>query len=168
MKITVLAGWAFALLLVAGCGKKEPEITELQRKEAASLVTEADFAITLRDFARAEPLLEKAATLCPDMGDYWLSLGVVRKKQGNNSGAKSAYENAREAFHEAYEKDANHVRAVIQEIHVLILLGEQDDARDVLAKARKKAPDNRDLRMFDESKELDRLAEDPSLKQLAI
>lgn len=168
MKITLLAGWAFALVLAAGCGKKDPEITELQRKEAASLVTEADFAMTLRDFARAEPLLDKATKLCPDMGDYWLNLGVVRKKQGNSSGAKSAYENAREAYHEAYAKDANHVRAVIQEIQVLILLGEQDDAREVLAKARKRTPDNRDLRIFEESKELDRLAEDPSLKQLAI
>ena len=69
-----------ALLLAAGCKPKTKAITSLERKEAANLVSEARFAITLRDDARAEGLLAQAAQLCPDTGDYWLNLGMTRRR----------------------------------------------------------------------------------------
>ena len=87
---------ALVLSSLTGCGRKE--ITVLQRKEAANLASEAQFASTLRDYARAEGLYAKAAELCPDNGEYWVVLGVTRKRLKDNSGAKKAYENAVDAY----------------------------------------------------------------------
>ena len=59
MKLLRLLVTAGVLLLGAGCGgaKKKKEITEANRKEASLNVSEAQFALSVRDYARAEPLL---------------------------------------------------------------------------------------------------------------
>src|SRR5690349_6667201 len=107
MKILLALLVGLAVLSNVGCKPKPEDITPLQRKEAASLVSEAQFALTLRDYTRAEPLFEKAAKLCPDDGEYWLGLGVTRRRLGNTSGAKAAYEKARDAYRDGFERDKN-------------------------------------------------------------
>jgi tetratricopeptide (TPR) repeat protein len=159
---------ALTLLAVAGCKPKGKEITSLQRKEAASLVSEAQFAVTMRDHARAEPLFEKAAKLCPDDGEYWIGLGVTRRRLGNTSGAKAAYEKARSAYRDAYEAKPDEVDALFQELHTLALLGRLDEAQVILAREQKKNPTNSRLRSFAEGKQLDRLVADPGFKELAL
>ncbi len=159
---------AVILLVTAGCKPKPKVIPSLQRKEAANLVGEAQFAVTMRDHARAEPLFEKAAKLCPDNGEYWFSLGVTRKRLGNPSGAKAAYEKARSAYHDAYEIDRNQSDALLQELYVLALLGKVDEAHAVLEKAQKKDPANVRLRSFAESKQLDRVIAEPGFKEMAL
>lgn len=159
---------AVILLATAGCKPKPKVIPSLQRKEAANLVSEAQFAVTMRDHARAEPLFEKAAKLCPDNGEYWFSLGVTRKRLGNTSGAKAAYEKARAAYHDAYEIDQNQSDALLQELYVLALLGKVDEAHAVLEKAQKKNPSNVHLRSFAESKQLDRVIAEPGFKEMAL
>jgi len=168
MKILVLAFVSGALLLAAGCKPKAKQIPAIQRKEAANLVSEAQFAVTLRDYARAEPLFEKAANLCPDTGDYWVDLGVVRRRLDNKSGAKAAYKEALGAFRDAAELDPNQSDAMLQEINVLLLLGRVDEARDALQQARKKLPDDRALRNFDEGRQLERILADPAFKEIAL
>ena len=57
---------AVALVLGATACKpkvKTSEITSLQRKEAATLVSEAEFAMQIRDLPRAEGLFAKATAL---------------------------------------------------------------------------------------------------------
>ena len=86
--------FALAVLVVlgaAGCRPPPKEITSLQRKEAATLVSEAEFALQLKDLARAEGLLAKAADLCPDTGKYWVDLGSVRVRLGKKDAARTAY-----------------------------------------------------------------------------
>jgi tetratricopeptide (TPR) repeat protein len=158
----------FALLTGAGCKPKPKNIPPLQRKQAASLVSEAQFAVTMRDYARAEPLFEQAAKLCPDDGEYWLGLGVTRRRLGNVSGAKAAYEKAQSAFHDTYLIDSNRSDALLQELQVLALLGRTDVAIATLEKARKKNPGDVPLRKFEESKQLERLKDDPNFKELAL
>lgn len=167
MKIFLLMAVSVSLLLASGC-KPKPEITELQRKEAANLASEAEFAIALRDWARAEPLFEKAANLSPDVGDYWINLGVARRRLGNTPGAKAAYEKAREAYRDAFESEPKNTESLLQEIYALALLGKVDEARKALEKARKKVPDDRAVRLFEENKQLDRVLEDPSFKEIAL
>lgn len=167
MKFRFVVLFAIPLLLI-GCKPKPKNIPPLQRKEAATLVSEAQFAMTMRDFARAEPLLEKAAKLCPDMGDYWLNLGAARRRQGNKSGAKSAFESALEAFRDAYKIDATQSDALLKQIYVLALLGRPDEARRTLEKARKNAPDDAAIRTFAERNELDHLLQDASFKEVAL
>jgi tetratricopeptide (TPR) repeat protein len=158
-----------AALLLAGCGPKSGKITATQRQEAAALVSEAQFALSVRDPARAESLLAKAAALCPDTGDYWLNLGRVRVRAGNRAGAKSAYQSAIEAY--AYDAAANprmYSTAVLRQIYALALLGRLDDARALLAKARKHRPEDRDLRTFAETRELESLVTTAAFKEAAI
>ena len=50
-------------------------ITPLERDKAANDMSEANFALTLKDWGRAEGLYAKATELCPDEGDAWVSLG---------------------------------------------------------------------------------------------
>jgi len=54
-------------------------------------VSEANFAVTIREWSRAEGLYTKAVKICPDSGDYWLDLGVVRMHLNDRGGARSAY-----------------------------------------------------------------------------
>src|SRR5688500_11319136 len=105
MKSTSVLMSLLALVALAGCKPKPEDITPLQRKEAASLMSEAEFAMTLRDYTRAEPLFEKAAKLCPDDGEYWLGLGVTRRRLGNLPGAKAVYEKARSAYGDEFKRD---------------------------------------------------------------
>jgi tetratricopeptide (TPR) repeat protein len=156
-----------ALLGLAGCGRKT-EVTPLQRKTAANLVSEAQFAMTLRDYARAEALYAKAAEACPDTGDYWLNLGATRMRLSNRAGAKTAYARAAGAFRDAYERVPKQPELVLQQVHALALLGQTDDARAALEKARKKHPDNRAIRVFAENGQLEQLLRDPAFKELAL
>jgi Flp pilus assembly protein TadD len=168
MKSVFVVLGMMAMLVSIGCKPKPEDITPLQRKEAASLVSEAQFAIALRDHTRAEPLFEKAAKLCPDDGEYWLGLGVTRRRLGNLAGAKAAYEKARSAYRDAFKRDPKDSEALLQELYVLALLGRPDDANSVLEKARRKDPENPRFRSFTENKQMERLLAEPSFKEVAL
>ena len=161
----------FVLLLllaccVAGCSKKK-EITPLNRKQGAALASEASFAISVRDFARAEGLLAQATEVCPDNPDYWVGLGTARRKQDNRAGAKEAFQTALNASRDIYKRDSKNSQSLLQQVYLLALLGKIDDARDTLEKARKNHPDDRNVRAFVEGKQLDRLLADPAFKDLS-
>ncbi len=166
MKTLPLMLVCVALLVLTACGRKA--VTPLRRKTAANLVSEAQFAINMRDYARAEGLFAKAVEACPDMGDYWVNLGAMRKRLNNRSGAEKAYEHAADAFQDAYKLDPKQPELVLQQVYALALLGRIDDARSVLEKARKNHPDNRGIRLFVENRQLDRITEDPAFKELAL
>ena len=163
--------WGFILLglsfvLAAGCGRKE--VTSLQRKQAASLISEAEFALNLRDYARAEPLLAQAVELCPDTAEFWLNLGSVRRRLGNLKGAKTAYEGMLDVVRDNYRRDGKDPSPLLQQVYVLALLGRMDDARAVLDKAQKNHPDDRNVRAFVEDHRLEHLADDPGFKEIAL
>jgi Flp pilus assembly protein TadD len=168
MKVSSLFLIVLAVLACAGCRPKLRQASAPHRKEAASIVSEAQFALTMRDWARAEPLFDKATKLCPDTGDYWINLGVTRRRLGNRATAKTAYEGALSAYREAQDVDPKDASFYLQEVYVLTLLGKVDDARKELEKAQKKFPDNRTVRAFVESKQLDRIIADPSFKDIAL
>lgn len=163
--------WSLLLLglaagFTAGCSRRE--VTPLQRKQAANLVSEAGFAITLRDYARAEGLLTSAVAVCPDAPEYWLNLGSVRRRLGNRPGAKAAYESMLDLLKDTYRRNAKDPSPLLQSVYVLALLGRLDDARDALAQARKNHPDDRAVRLFVENKQLERLPDDPTFKEIAL
>ena len=168
MKFISLVLVAAALVLGAGCGRKAKDITELERKQAANLASEAQFAITLRDYARAEPLFAQAAELCPDDGQYWVNLGVARVRLGNKSGAKSAYEKALAAYRDAAKEEPEASDPVLQEIYVLTLLGRPEDARKRLDRLVNDRPNDRAVRAFSQDKQLDRILADPTFKEITL
>ena len=165
MKIPRLGLLIAAALVLSACRHKE--ITKLEREEAANVASEADFAVTVREWSRAEGLYAKAATLCPDSGDYWVSLGIVRMRLNDHSGARSAYKSAIAAYTDEFEHNPANSQTVIRRAYVLILLGRADEARSVVDKARAKYPNDRVLRSFFENQGMAKMIADPGLKGLS-
>jgi tetratricopeptide (TPR) repeat protein len=157
----VLAG-AVAL---AGCRAKE--ISSIDRKEAANVLSEAAFAVTLKDWNRAEGLYVKASGLCPDQGETWVGLGVVRMRLHNPSGARDAYKSAISAYADDVKRDPSNTVPVIHSASVLVILGRADEARKMVDAALARNPDDRRLRNFVEMKGVDRIAADPGLKEIS-
>lgn len=157
-----------ALAFGAGCRAKKKEITELQRKEAALLASEAQFAMSLRNYAEAEAALTKAVEKVPDTGGYWVNLGAMRVRLGKRSEAKAAYQGALKAFASEAEENKNDPEPWLQQVYVLALLGRVDDGRAMLDKTVKRFPENRNVKLFIEGKQLDQILADPKFKEMAL
>ena len=153
-----------AALALAGCRPRE--ITSRQRMEAANVLSEAQFAATLRDWKRAEGLYAKAADLCPDAGDSWLNLGMVRMHLDDRSGARSTYKSALSAYRADYDRDPANTQYVLRQAYVLVILGRAEEARSAVERARSKHPDDWRLRNFFENRGVDGLLSDPGLKEI--
>ena len=154
-----------AAVALAGCRAKE--ITSIDRKEAANIVSEAEFAVTIKDWSRAEGLYSKAAGLCPDDGETWVGLGVVRMRLHNPAGARDAYKSGLSAYEDDIKRDPANTASVIRCASVLVILGRADEARSLVDKAYAKNPDDRRLRDFVQMKGVDRIVADPGLKAVS-
>ncbi len=161
----LLAG--LLLLIGAGCHPKPKEISPLERKTAANFESEAQFAVTVRDYVRAADLYEKAAALCPDSAEYWLNLGSSRRQLEQRPAAVKAYERALQVYRDAYARDGKDPQPQLQQVYVLALLGRVDEARDTLTKVRAKHGDNVAVRSFTEQWFTQMLA-DPAFKANAL
>lgn len=136
--------------------------------EVANLLSEADFANQLRDYARAEPLLAKAVTIIPDVGENWILLGAARKRLNDTSGARTAYREGLAAFERAYKADPKRTDLLLQQVYVHALLGQLDKARSILEKAGKDFPSDREVQEFIRSKAIDQMMADPNFKAVAL
>lgn len=130
-------------LLFAGCSKqlKEEEIPKVVKAEAAALVSEAQFAMEIREYSRAEELMGRALKLREDRPEYWVTLGMVRRKQDNKDGARKAYEKALEMHVKRY-KEKKDPAEVAHQAFVLGLLGRVDDALKTLKEGLRNHPDS--------------------------
>jgi tetratricopeptide (TPR) repeat protein len=154
-----------AALALAGCRAKE--ISSIDRKEAANIVSEAEFAVAIKDWSRAEGLYAKASGLCPDQGETWVGLGVVRMRLHNPNGAREAYKLALSAYDGDIKRDPADSLPVLRCASVLVILGRADEARSLVAGALAKNPEDRRLRDFVEMKGVDKIAADPGLKEVS-
>ncbi len=164
-------GWAAsfaAIALLAGCGPKRKEVSDRERKEAAHLASEAQFALSLKDYARTESLLAKAVELTPDAAPLWISLGSARVRQGKKDTAKTAYLGALTAYALEIAEKPEHPESWLKKVYVLALLGRTDEARSFLEKTAKKFPDTRNVKQFVEAKQFDRMLADPIFKDIAL
>jgi Flp pilus assembly protein TadD len=154
-----------AAIALAACRAKE--ISSTDRKEAANIASEGEFAVTLKDWPRAEALYTKATALCPDQGESWVALGVIRMRLHNSSGAKEAYKSALSAYSDEMRRDPTNTFSAIRSASVLVILGRLDDARSLIDHVYAKNPDDRRLKEFVEAKALDKIAADPGLKEVS-
>lgn len=163
--------WIAAVLSVAlglaGCGPAGKVPTERERKEAAQLASEAQFAVTLKDWARAEKLFVQATALHAD-GAYYLGLGAVRVRQGNRSGAKEAYETAIKSCEFDARQNPKDPEPWIRQAYILAMLGRAEEGRALLGKAEKRFSDNRRMRSFLEGKQFDAMLASPGFKESAL
>ncbi len=159
---------AGVVLGFTACGEKQSPVTDLQRKEAALLISEAQFASTLRNHEEAESLLARAAAVTPDDAALWISLGSVRKRLGQDGPAKQAYERALKLYQAETKAKKAEADPLLQQIHVLALLGRVEEARGLQEKALAQFPEDRDVRAFVQEKRLDRFLADPQFRQIAL
>jgi tetratricopeptide (TPR) repeat protein len=152
-------------LALSGCRAKE--ISSTDRKEAANIISEAEFAVAMKDWPRAEGLYVKATALCPDQGESWVALGVIRMRLHNPGGAKDAYKSALSAYTDDIKRDPTNTFPVVKSASILVILGRMDDARSLIDRAYAKNPDDRRLKDFVELKALDKMAVDPALKEVS-
>jgi tetratricopeptide (TPR) repeat protein len=154
------------LVLTAGCGPKRV-LTEHDRREAAHLVSEAQFAMSVREWPRAEGLLAKAVKIDPE-GDTLLTLGAARVRQGNRAGAKEAYQAALKAYENDAARFATRSDPWLKRAYVLALLGRRDDARTVIEKASRQFPNDSKVRVLMDPKEFERMITAQNFKDMAL
>ena len=157
-----------ACIAAAGCAKKKVEISESARREASLHVSEAQFALSIRDYARAEPLLAKAAALTPDVPALWFELGKTRMRLNQRGPAREAYRAALAGYAESAKSQPAEPQWVTNQIAVLVLLGRTDEARALLEQMPGRFPDNPDVRAYVEHKPIDAMLADPKAKELAL
>lgn len=168
-----LGAVACALFLAfgaAGCGGGKTAVTERQRKEAEHLVAEANFALSLRDWARAEGLLVQAVAVVPGQGDYWVALGSARMRLGNKGGARDAYGKALKAYEQeaAAEEARGNPEPWLGQVYALAVMGRVGDARSLTEKMAKQFPRDPRVRAFVDGKQLDQILADPQFKEAAL
>ena len=155
------------LALGAGCSKKNKEVPSGIKAEAASLVSEAQFAMQIREFSRAEELMQRALKLREDMPEYWVTLGMARRRQNNRDGARKAYKTALE-LHTARYKDAHLPEELAQQAFVLALLGRGDEALALLNQGLKDHPNNPVMQKMADPRGLPRTFKTEEFKALAL
>jgi tetratricopeptide (TPR) repeat protein len=155
------------LMIATGCEKKPSEVPLAIKAEAASLASEAQFAMQIREFARAEELLQRALKLREDMPEYWVTLGMARRKQDNKNGARTAYTAALKLHAAAFKSD-HQPEQLAQQAFVLALLGRQDEAVELLNKGLTDFPNNPVMQKMADPRGLPRTFKTEEFKTLAL
>jgi tetratricopeptide (TPR) repeat protein len=157
---------ALVLAVGVGCSPRK-QVTERDRKEAAVLVSEAQFALTVREWPRAEGLLAKAVQLAPQ-GDYYLTLGAARLRQGNRAGTKQAYEAALKEYEIEAARNKTAPEPWLKQAYVLALLGRKDDSRALISKAAQRFPNEAKVRALLEPAEFEKMITSRNFKDSAL
>lgn len=154
--------------LVVGCSDKPKEISSIEQNKAKLLVDEAQFALQLRDFKRAEGLVQQAVKIHDGMPEYHVMLGIISKRLNKPAEAKKAYERGL-ALHEYLYKSKKEPKDLVQQAWVLALLGRTDDALKTLNKAKELHPkDDYVAEMTDPEVGLARTFKDAGFKELTL
>lgn len=109
----------------------------------------------------------KALKLRDDVPDWWMDYGVVQKLAGNLSETKKGYQKAL-ALHEKRYALTKEPMQLMPQLHLLLLLGREKDARAVLEKGLKAHPSDQHLKELSDHKEIDRLLQDPYIREHKI
>ncbi len=166
-KLSLLVLACVGALWFAGCAKEPKEYPKAVTAEAASLIGEAQFAMQIREFSRAEELIQRALKLRDDLPEYWVSLGMARVRQDNSSGARNAYEQGIK-LHVARYKKNQEPSDLMQQAFVTALLGKTDDALKILKQGLKDHPDDEVVKKMADPRGLPRTFQTPEFKQLTV
>ncbi len=163
---------ALMSLCLSACGgssaKKNPgqakEVTTAVAAQANSFMSEAGFAVQIRDWARADETITKALDLRSDFPEWWELRGFAQKQLGKTGDARSSYKKALSLW-EDYYKETKDVQFGMRQILALVLLDRVDEARSLLDTLSKKHATDSTLQQFIRSKGIDRMLTDPDIKQ---
>lgn len=167
MKRLVIVLACVVALVAVGCSKKSKEVPAAVKAEAETLLSEAQFAMQIREFSRAEELIERAIKLRDDMPEYWVSLGMARRKQDDTGGARKAYKKAL-GLHVARYKADKTPEELAQQAFVLALLGQREEALKILEQGLKEFPDSQVMKKMADPRGLPRTFETAEFKALML
>jgi len=154
-------------LLAGACKEKPKEVSRSVAAAAASAASEAEFAIQIRDYTRAEEQLRRALEMRPEIADWWLELGQVYKRQAKVAEARKAYERALQAYQAEYRRGEDPVD-LLQQIYVQVLLGRESEARKTLDNVAKKHGTHPEVSHFQEEKMLEHWLRAPDVQAMRL
>jgi tetratricopeptide (TPR) repeat protein len=116
---------------------------------AQKLASQAAVLINRGDFKEAQRLLAEAVKQKPDFAEAWVMLGMRFVKLGNDKEAKNAYETALRIHSKRYAQQPN-PNELLQQSYVLLLLGRENAAQQLLNQAKAEYPNNQQVMLFSE------------------
>lgn len=168
MKTPSLIATLGALALFStGCSPAQKTLSERDMKEAKALSSEAQFAMNLREWPRAEKLLLDAIKISPE-AVFYHNLGSTRMRMGNRSGAKEAYQSAIDACDRMVAANPKNTDAMLKKVQLLALVGRVGDARELAKKIEKDFSVDPAVRAFIDGKALDNLVASPTFKEISL
>ncbi|MBL9201227.1 MAG: hypothetical protein JNL39_12015 [Opitutaceae bacterium] len=168
MKTLRLACLAIPLLLVpAGCGPGAKPLSERDLNEMKALQAESQYAMTMKQWSRAESLYERAIKISPEV-EFFHNLGSARMRLQNRAGAKEAYESGIRACDHLAAVKRGSTDPLLKKIQLLALLGKVEEARALQAKIDKEFRQDHAVRAFVDGKKLDALIASPIFKEIAL
>ncbi|HTJ80038.1 MAG TPA: tetratricopeptide repeat protein [Rariglobus sp.] len=156
-----------AVVLLGGCKDKPKVLSPEAKLKAENFVSEAQFSMQIHEYSRAEDLFQKAIAVRDDYPEYWVALGMARRRQDNKDGARQAYKKALGLLEDRYDLKKNE-EDLGQKAWVLALLGRPDDAVAFLNKSLKEHPDSTYLQKMASAHGLPHTFQTADFKELAL
>ena len=153
--------------LLGGCKGKPKIVSDSDKLKAENLVSEAQFSMQIREYSRAEELFQKAIAVREGYPEYWVALGMARRRQDNKDGARDAYKKALGFIEDRYAETKNE-EDLGQKAWVLALLGHTDEAVQFLNKCLKDHPDSAYLKKMSAANGLPHTFQTSDFKNLSI
>ncbi len=166
MKRLLLLICVFVALL-GGCKGKPKVVSAGDKLKAENLISEAQFSMQIREYSRAEELFKKAIVLREDYPEYWVALGMARKRQDNQDGAREAYKKALGFIDERY-KNENDEKDLGQKAWVMALQGNTGEAVKFLQQKLKEHPGSAYLQKMADPRGLPHTFQTPDFKELSL
>ena len=156
-----------AVALLGGCKGKPKVLSDSDKLKAENIVSEAQFSMQIHEYARAEDLFQKAIEVRDDYPEYWVALGMARRRQDNKDGAREAYKKALGYVEDRYV-DKKNEEDLGQKAWILALLGRTDDALSFLNKSLKEHPDSEYLQKMASPRGLPHTFQTDDFKELSL
>ncbi len=156
-----------AVALLGGCKGKPKVLSAGDRLKAENLVSEAQFSMQIREYSRAEELFKKAIEIREDYPEYWVALGMARRRQDNRDGARDAYKKAVGLIDDRYKAEKDE-KDLGQKAWVIALLGKTDEAGKFLQKSLKEHPDSAYLQKMADPRGLPHTFQTSEFKELSL
>lgn len=153
----IIASVVCVFVLAACGGSKKKELTQLEQAQINQHLEAAKREVFIKNYSAAEQSLVEITKIDATNYQVWFELATLRAGLKKKSESLAAYKNAFKQGKAAFGRDANNQDALVISLRSLVLLGRGQEARDMLAKAVKKNPDNTAYKHLEQQKFVDQL-----------
>ncbi len=162
----------FLCVALVGCKDKPktpvPSTPKAVAAEVGRIISEAEFAVQMKDFARAETLMNQAIALEKDDARHYMRLAYVAIQQANKTNARAAYEKALKCYIQESKGDGGNPAIILDIINVHLLLRQPAEAQKVLDAAVKQFPKVEDFKIMQKENAIQQMMKDPEIQSLSV